>query len=407
MLSRATTNHLNMRLNSTKLTTRLKLIIAGSIIGSSTVVAFMTSVDGTVARQETLRSSVIENAKMSNIYDFGRIGYRKDGTFAHKSRLDPENQKRFIEFIEVLKRTIDAENPGRNIKICPTLFTSHALGKSNSFFDLVTVFDPKKISSFDFPSKLLCHYLVPGEEINENNIYVIVNTAAFFTDVVTLSDVGEKIGEHEYLKNDNLIDVSSKFRYFRSNTMSDAQLKAVAELNLALDEFYNAEFPRLAQIYMIPAITFTPTLLSTTRGLFPVIVSILSAPFIYSALIGLNLGLYESKKREFLMWYCSRVESSQLRGLMTHLFRCQDASVQAKECVRNELMKPDIGSSSFPLVISDLVQEQIMRIPPRDEFVEKLISKCNERMKQEELSIEVDPYEVYKDDEGFDYVFIS
>ena len=100
--------------------------------------------------------------------------------------------------------------------------------------------------------------------------------AAFFTDVVTLSDVGEKIGDHEYLKNDNLIDVSSKFRYFRSNTMSDAQLKAVAELNLALDEFYNAEFPRLAQIYMIPAITFTPTLLSTTRGLFPVIVSILS-----------------------------------------------------------------------------------------------------------------------------------
>ena len=31
---------------------------------------------------------------MSNIYDFGRIGYRKDGTFAHKSRLDPENQGR-------------------------------------------------------------------------------------------------------------------------------------------------------------------------------------------------------------------------------------------------------------------------------------------------------------------------
>ena len=70
-------------------------------------------------------------------------------------------------------------------------------------------------------------------------------------------------------------------------------------------------------------------------------------------------------------------------------------------------MKPDIGSFSFPLVISDLVREQILKIPSRDEFVEKLISKCNERMKQEELSIEVDPYEVYKDDEGFDYVFIS
>ena len=56
--------------------------------------AFLSSVDGTIARQETLRSSVIEIAKMSNIYDFGRIGYRKDGTFAHKSRLDPENQVR-------------------------------------------------------------------------------------------------------------------------------------------------------------------------------------------------------------------------------------------------------------------------------------------------------------------------
>lgn len=88
-------------------------------------------------------------------------------------------EKRFIEFIEVLKRTIDAENPGRNIKICPTLITSHAYGKSNSFFDLVTVFDPKKVSSFDFPSKLLCQ-LIPGEEINENNIYVIVNTGLSF-----------------------------------------------------------------------------------------------------------------------------------------------------------------------------------------------------------------------------------
>lgn len=102
-------------------------------------------------------------------------------------------------------------------------------------------------------------------------------SAAFFTDVVTLSDVGEKIGEHEYLKNDNLIDVSSKFRYFRSNTMSDAQLKAVAELNLALDEFYNAEFPRLAQIYMIPSITFTPCILSAIRGRsFSFFVSVLS-----------------------------------------------------------------------------------------------------------------------------------
>ena len=44
-----------------------------------------------------MRSSVIEVAKLSNIYDFGRIGYRKDGTFAHKSRLDPENQGRITK----------------------------------------------------------------------------------------------------------------------------------------------------------------------------------------------------------------------------------------------------------------------------------------------------------------------
>lgn len=57
----------------------------------------MSSIDGTVARQETMRSSAIEVAKLSNIYDFGRIGYRKDGTFAHKSRLDPENQGRITK----------------------------------------------------------------------------------------------------------------------------------------------------------------------------------------------------------------------------------------------------------------------------------------------------------------------
>ena len=50
--------------------------------------------NGAVSKVEPMRSSVIEVAKMSNIYDFGRVGYRKDGTFSHKSRLDEDSQDR-------------------------------------------------------------------------------------------------------------------------------------------------------------------------------------------------------------------------------------------------------------------------------------------------------------------------
>ena len=81
---------------------------------------------------------------------------------------------------------------------------------------------------------------------------------------MTLADVGEKVGDHDYLKADGLIDVASKFRYFRSNTMSDAQIKAVAELNLTMDEFYDAQYPKLSLLYTIPALTVGPIILAAS-----------------------------------------------------------------------------------------------------------------------------------------------
>ena len=69
-------------------------------------------------------------------------------------------------------------------------------------------------------------------------------------------------------------------------------------------------------------------------------------------------------------------------------------------------MKPDLASPDFSTVLAEFVQEKVLKIPPREEFVQQLISQCQKRVENERLTLEADPYEVYKDDEGFDYVFV-
>ena len=44
---------------------------------------------------------------------------------------------------------------------------------------------------------------------------------------------------------------------------------------------------------------------------------------------------------------------------------------------------------------------------PNGKFIEELLSELNQRIDQHGLSIDVDPYEIYKDDEGYDYYFVA
>ena len=59
-------------------------------------------------------------------------------------------------------------------------------------------------------------------------------------------------------------------------------------------------------------------------------------------------------------------------------------------------------------IISDyVVAASPVAVPSTKDFVQDLITKCQNRNLKENLNIEADPYEVYKDDEGFDYVFVA
>ena len=45
---------------------------------------------------------------------------------------------------------------------------------------------------------------------------------------------------------------------------------------------------------------------------------------------------------------------------------------------------------------------------PNEKFIEELLSQLNHRIDENGLSgIDVDPYEIYKDDEGYDYYFVA
>ena len=58
------------------------------------------------------------------------------------------------------------------------------------------------------------------------------------------------------------------------------------------------------------------------------------------------------------------------------------------------------------LLVTSL-QEELNPNVPNGKFIEELLSELNHRIDQNGLSIDVDPYEIYKDDEGYDYYFVA
>ena len=63
--------------------------------------------------------------------------------------------------------------------------------------------------------------------------------------------------------------------------------------------------------------------------------------------------------------------------------------------------------SSVRLLVTSL-QEELNPNVPNGKFIEELLSQLNHRIDENGLSgIDVDPYEIYKDDEGYDYYFVA
>lgn len=60
----------------------------------------------------------------------------------------------------------------------------------------------------------------------------------------------------------------------------------------------------------------------------------------------------------------------------------------------------------FKLLITSL-QEELNPNVPNEKFIEELLSDVTHRIEETGLSIDVDPYEIYKDDEGYDYYFVA
>ncbi len=66
------------------------------------------------------------------------------------------------------------------------------------------------------------------------------------------------------------------------------------------------------------------------------------------------------------------------------------------------------GSTVFE-TLKGFVETEIppLAIPTKTEFVESLVQKCYQILTEQNCAISPDPYEVYKDEEGFDYVFMK
>lgn len=340
--------------------------------------------------------------------DHGKIGYRHDGTFSQKSPLDVDNQERFKDFVQIVKEKVAKRYPGKPIEIIPVIYSPYSGITSNDIFSFVTLYDGAKLGNIGDYFSYLNKFLFE-KPIDQSAMYVFINTAPFFEDVVELSGL---LKDEEIMRED--VEIDSVFRYIRSCIMSPTQRESVLDLNLMIHDLYTDLYPFSKVVYQTPIFFFLPLLAATaisrrlghlTKSLsFSLLGTVIFGPLIN----GVYYAKYEQQKRELIHWYLDTVSADDLRGMLTHLFRTQDNDHQAISCLSEAYLKRDVEWYNFGNIISEWVQiASPIAIPTREEFMKSLISHCQDRCRVERLDITPDPYEVYKDDEGFDYVFIA
>ncbi|CBY21777.1 unnamed protein product [Oikopleura dioica] len=361
-------------------------------------------------RMPDLAEYIITNSSV----DWGKIVYKTDGSFGQRSPLNPDEQELFHSVTSKIKSRLSDVYPNREIVFVPT-FMGNKPEENVDIFDLFVIFDPK-IYTADIANKIrrfLFSFEETGEmerraEIQEEKLYVFVNSTGFFSDVMELSDQLESM-----LKDMSKLsgteasvvgDSENLFRFCRSFTMSENQRESLLSICVLLDKYFADAFPYYQINYSPFAVGFLSQFLyqsfimarASRMAMNPALAIMLGflAVMPTTAITcqyarGALFSRFEENKRRMLHWYIDHMPLQEVKGLMTHCYRLEDRKI-AQEGLFNE---PEGNSRTTTTT--------------RRQYVFSVITHCIDRLVAAGESIEPDPYEIYKDDEGFDYVYVA
>jgi hypothetical protein len=345
----------------------------------------------------------------------GMISYRRDGTFSNVSKLSPEAQENFTEMVAYIESRVKARyGQNRRVQFVPYFSTKDQIFAKDGIFDFITVVQGAKFNDISNPLTYLCTQLAE-KKINPEDLYVLINTAPFFDDEVELADTFDswvelkkvELGLHEGGSPFHIAAaVDKKFKFFRSSRMSPNQMRAIVDLNLALGDFHQAEYPIRRLLYSPMLYTTLPLVSFSGASVFAALVGL---PWVIGPLLfAFQLRSYEVSERDFLAWYLHKISAEQVQGVLTHLLRWQDHEANRKAVFNRHGITQLPGSTVFE-TLKGFVETEIppLAISTKAEFVESLVQKCYQILTDQNCAISPDPYEVYKDEEGFDYIFMK
>jgi len=327
--------------------------------------------------------------------DNGLIGY-SDSKFEFYSPLNEENQQKVHDYIDSLRPILDEKLTDSNYKIVFVLDSPTSM--EEDAFSILSI----RRADESYLTRILDFVTFFGEFAKDRTL-VLINTAAVISDVTLLKDLHEKKGR----KIDGE-DYGAVYKYLRSTTMSNSQMKSLSELNLKLQQHYDESYP-IDKILIMPLVAYLPTLLSS--GVFAASIGALVAVLGSFLTDGYFIGNYETDKRDIIRKHLKNMNENDIPGMLTHLYRAQDYFTRSQKVqVFEELNDGEEENplfSSVRLLVTSL-QEELNPNVPNGKFIEELLSQLNHRIDQNGLSgIDVDPYEIYKDDEGYDYYFVA
>jgi len=331
-------------------------------------------------------------AGLNESIDNGLIGY-SDPKFEFYSPLGEDNQKQIYEYLDSLRPILDKTLADSNYKIVFVLDSPTSM--TEDIFSLLSV----RRADESLITRMLDFVTFFGE-FAKNDTVVLINTAAVVGDVTMLKDFHERKGRII-----NGGDYGAVYKYLRSTTMSISQMKSLTELNLKLQQHYDESYP-IEMILLTPFVAYLPTLLTSSAfvagigAIMAVLGSFLSDGYL--------IGQYEEKKRILIKNYLKDMKEDAIPGMLTHLYRAQDylARSEKVEVIDQEFNVENSTWNNVRLLVTSL-QEELNQNEPIEKFVQGLLGDLNQRIDENGLTVDVDPYEIYKDDEGYDYFFVA
>lgn len=183
-----------------------------------------------------------------------------------ESPLNPDEQELFHSVTSKIKSRLAEVYPNREIIFVPT-FMGNKPEENVDIFDLFVIFDPQNYKS-DVANKIrrfLFSIEETGEmerraEIDEDKLYVFINSTSFFSDVIELSDQLESMlkdmSKLSGTETSVVGDSENLFRFCRSFTMSENQRESLLSICVLLDKYFADAFPYYQINYSPVAVGF-------------------------------------------------------------------------------------------------------------------------------------------------------